>query len=184
MMTDIPGFRRRELFCIACNNGSLKILAADDIIAELRSKYCTSVAYFSTRGKSKEVETLQNSRSSLVGALYTEDLENNDCSALCDKITEMVERKFVRAIVIDCLEGLDIKDFDDGGIRAKRNEIMTHLWFTAGYENVRILLFCPWRKSHEYKNRLDSVNGILSQMSKWKNSDTISYINNKLKVKL
>ena len=53
----------------------------------------------------------------------------------------MVSKRFVRAIVIDCINGLDIRDFDDG-TRARRNEIKTNLYLLALSCNIPILLFC------------------------------------------
>ena len=150
VLTDIPGFERRQLHCICSNDDLSKILFAGKLIGELRSKYGTSVAYFSTRSTSEAIEDLQGQYDNPVGKLYATDLENNDCMDLCRKIQEMVNQRFVRAVVIDCLEGLDLKEFD-GGVRARRDEIKTKLYMTAAACNIPILLFCPRSRSHKDK---------------------------------
>ena len=165
MKTDIPGFERGKLYCVDCSYELTKVFFAERLIAELRSKYCTSVAYFSTHGTAESVENLQSDRSGLVGALYAENLENNDCDALYKKAAEMIDKKFVRAIIIDSIEGLDIRNFD-GGIRAKRAEIKTCLDILAATKKVRVLLSCPYRKSVQYDRReLNPFSEILPQLS-------------------
>ena len=165
MKTDIPVFERGKLYCVDCNYEFTKVLFAGRLIAELRSKYCTSVAYFSTHGTAESVEDLQSDHSGLVGTLYAENLENNDCDALYKKAAEMIDKKFVRAIIIDCIEGLDIRNLD-GGIRAKRAEIKTCLDILAATKKVRVLLFCPYRKSVRYDRReLNPFSEILTQLS-------------------
>lgn len=156
ILTNIPGFERRKLHCIDCNNNFSKVLLAGKLIGELRSKYCTSVAYFSTRGTAKDIEAIQKDYSGLTGALYTENLKSRDCLELCDRIAEMAEKRFIRAIVIDSIEGLDISDFE-GSTRAKRKEIKTNLFLTAASCNIPILLFCPHRRSVEYDTSIDPL---------------------------
>ena len=146
VLTDIPGFERGKLHCIDSSNKLVKILFAAKLIAELRSRYCTSVAYFSTHGTAGNVEDIQSDYAGLAGALYAENLESNDCDDLYCKAVEMIDRKFVRAIIVDCIEGLDVKDFE-GGVRAKRNEIKTCLHILAATKKVPVLLFCPGKKS-------------------------------------
>ena len=146
ILTDIPGFKRGELHCIDSSDELAKILLAAKLIAELRSRYCTSVAYFSTHGTAGNVEGIQSDYTGLTGVLYAENLESNDCDDLYCKAVEMIDRKFVRAIIVDCIEGLDVKDFR-GGIRAKRTEIKTCLKILAATKKVPVLLFCPGKKS-------------------------------------
>ena len=165
LKTDIPGFERGKLHCIDCSDELTKVFLAERLIAELRSKYCTSVAYFSTHDTAESIENLQSDHSGLVGTLYAENLENNDCDALYEKAAEMIDRKFVRAIIIDSIEGIDIRNFD-GGIRAKRTEIKTCLNILAATKKVPVLLFCPYRKSVQYdKKGLDPFSEILPQLS-------------------
>ena len=165
MKTDIPVFERGKLYCVDCNYEFTKVLFAGRLIAELRSKYCTSVAYFSTHGTAESVENLQSGHNGLVGTLYAENLENNDCDALYEKAAEMIDRKFVRAIIIDSIEGIDIRNFE-GGIRAKRTEIKTCLNILAATKKVPVLLFCPYRKSVQYdKKGLNPFSEILPQLS-------------------
>lgn len=140
------------------------------IIAELRGRYCTSVAYFSTQGTAKEIEAFLQDRSGLVGTLHAIDLEDKDCRALYERATEIIRKKFVRAIIIDCLEGLDITDFD-GGIRAKRKEIELEMHLLARTENVPVLLFCPsmkMKKDLGSTDFIDPMGDILPQMRQWK----------------
>lgn len=146
VLTDIPGFERGKLHCIDSSDELAKILFAAKLIAELRSRYCTSVAYFSTHGTAGNVEDIQSDYTGLAGALYAENLESNDCDDLYCKAVEMIDRKFVRAIIVDCIEGLDVKDFE-GGVRAKRNEIKTCLHILAATKKIPVLLFCPGKKS-------------------------------------
>ena len=146
VLTDIPGFERGKLHCIDSSDELAKILFAAKLIAELRSRYCTSVAYFSTHGTAGNVEDIQSDYTGLAGALYAENLESNDCDDLYCKAVEMIDRKFVRAIIVDCIEGLDVKDFKRG-IRAKRTEIKTCLQMLAATKKVPVLLFCPGKKS-------------------------------------
>jgi len=156
ILKDIPGFERRKLHCIDCDEEVNKIILAGKLISELRSKYGTSVAYFSSRGYANEVEKYQEFCPQAVGRLYACDLKDHDVMHLCDSIEEMVDKKFVRAVIIDCLEDLDIDpDYYKGGIRAKRNEIKTNLFFLAAGCDIPVLLFCPLRKSHKYENDIN-----------------------------
>lgn len=151
VFTDIPGFERRKLLCLHSHDDFQKILLASKIIGELRSKYCTSVAFFSTRGLAEYIERRQGGYTELTGSLYAENLEDRDVHRLIDRASEMVEKKFIRAIIIDCLEDLDIDtDYYKGGIRAKRNAIKSELYWLAAGCNVRVLLFCPYSKSRKY----------------------------------
>lgn len=170
LLKDIPGFEHGELHCIACSDKLDKIFFAGNLIAELRGRYCTSVAYFSTQGTAKEIEAFLQDRSGQVGALYAIDLEDKDCRALYERATEIIRKKFVRAIIIDCLEGLDITDFD-GGIRAKRKEIELEMHLLARTENVPVLLFCPkmkLKKDIDSTYIIDPMGDILPQMRQWK----------------
>ena len=161
ILSDIPGFERGMLYCINGSKDIPRVFFAAKLIAELRSKYCISVAYFSTRGTSKRIENLQSDYDGLIGALYTEDLNDGDFYELCVKAEEMVEKKSVRLIVIDGIEGLDVKGFK-GGIRAKREEIKTTLCWLAAGKQVRVLLFCPSRKSDKFADK--ELNPFLREM--------------------
>ena len=167
ILTDIPGFERRKLHCIDSNEDFSKVFIAGRIIGELRGKYATSVAYFSTRDTAMDIERLQESYSDLIGNLYAIDLEDRDVHKLCDMAAGMIEKKFVRAIIIDCLEGLEIgSTYYKGGVRAKRNEIKTNLYLLAASSNVPVLLFCPYRKSHKYDKEIYTfLADILPQMN-------------------
>ena len=156
LLKDIPGFEHGELHCIACSDKLAKIFFAGNLIAELRGRYCTSVAYFSTQGTAKEIEAFLQDRSGQIGALYAIDLEDKDCRALYERATEIIRRKFVRAIIIDCLEGLDIT-------------LEMHL--LARTENVPVLLFCPkmkLKKDMDNTDIIDPMGDILPQMRQWK----------------
>lgn len=166
LLTDIPGFERGRLHYIYGSAKQPKIIFAARLIVELRRKYCTSVAYFSTHGTAGDVEDFQRDRTGLTGALYAEDLESNDCGSLCCKAVEMIDRKFVRAIIVDCIEGLDVKGFD-GGIRARRNEVETCLQRLASTKNVPVLVFCPGKKTRNDNMKViyPYLGEILPQMS-------------------
>lgn len=161
---NIPGCECRELHCIDCDDNVSKIFFAAKLIADLRRKYCISIAYFSTHGTSKDIIGLHNLYNVHTGFLYAYDRENNNCIDLCNRISKMVNEKSVSVIIIDCIEGLDIKD-SDRGVRAKRNEIKTNLYILAASCNVAIVIFCPYRKSCKYDRVFDPfIPQVLPQM--------------------
>lgn len=150
---EIPGVFERGLNCINCANRD-KVIMAAKLAAELSREYNMTTAYFSTRGTAKEFEYLYfEGFHGRTGKIYAENLEDGDCKKLCDRIAVMIEEGQIQSFIVDCLEGLDIKDFKDGGIRAKRSEIKFMLHAYA--KGRPALLLCPPARSRKSEDGIE-----------------------------
>ena len=112
LLKDIPGFEHGELICIACSDKLDKIFFAGNLIAELRGKYCTSVAYFSTQVTAKEIEAFLRDRSGLVGTLHAIDLEDKDL--LCEELGDLLMQVVFHARMAEEAGLFSMQDVIDG----------------------------------------------------------------------
>lgn len=73
---------------------------AAEIVTELLNKWNTNVAFISLTCRSEALKTLVKNESK-VARLYTVDQRNNDPNVILRKARGMVNRRFVRAIVLE-----------------------------------------------------------------------------------
>ena len=91
---------------------------AAEIVSEFLNKWNTNVAFISLTGLSEALKALVKTESR-VARLYTVDQKNPDPNVILRKARGMVNRRFVRAVV---LEGIPLspKTVEEWGKRFKR----------------------------------------------------------------
>ena len=73
---------------------------AAEIVSEFLNKWTTTVAFISLTGRSEALKALVKNESK-VARLYTVDQRNPDPNVILRKVRGMVNRRFVRAIVVE-----------------------------------------------------------------------------------
>lgn len=99
------------------------LLRAAEIVSEFLNKWNTNVAFISLTGRSEAMKALVKNESR-AARLYTVDQKNPDPDVILRKARGMVNRRFVRAVV---LEGVPINPKGIDKWRGRfRNWIRTH----------------------------------------------------------
>ena len=104
ILNQIPGFEIGAVEHIRTTDEVASIFYAAQEISELLNDWNTNVAFFSLTGRSEALKGLVDNRSS-VARLYTIDQKNPDLQVILRKARGMVNRRFVRAIVIEGVPG-------------------------------------------------------------------------------
>ena len=104
ILNQIPGFEIGAVEHIRTTDEVASLFYAAQEISELLNDWNTNVAFFSLTGRSEALKGLVDNRSS-VARLYTIDQKNPDLQVILRKARGMVNRRFVRAIVIEGVPG-------------------------------------------------------------------------------
>ena len=104
ILNQIPGFEIGAVEHIRTTDEVQALFLAAQEISELLNQWNTNVAFFSLSCRSGGLKTLVDNKSS-VARLYTVNQKNPDLNVILRKAQGMVNRKFVRAIVIEGLPG-------------------------------------------------------------------------------
>ena len=104
ILNQIPGFEIGAVEHIRTTDEVASLFYAAQEISELLNDWNTNVAFFSLTGRSEALKGLVDNRSS-VARLYTIDQKNPDLQVILRKAKGMVNRRFVRAIVIEGVPG-------------------------------------------------------------------------------
>ena len=119
-----PDYENGHMHFIGYDDAESVIPHAAEIVAELLNKWNTNVAFISLTCRSEALKALVKNESK-VARLYTMDQKNHDPIVILRKAQGMVNRRFVRAIV---LEGVSL------------NPQAVDLWYKH---------FRHWSKTHE-----------------------------------
>ena len=104
ILNQIPGFEIGAVEHIRTTDEVASLFYVAQEISELLNDWNTNVAFFSLTGRSEALKGLVDNRSS-VARLYTIDQKNPDLQVILRKARGMVNRRFVRAIVIEGVPG-------------------------------------------------------------------------------
>ena len=104
ILNQIPGFEIGAVEHIRTTDEVQALFLAAQEISELLNQWNTNVGFFSLSSRSEGLKALVDNKSS-VARLYTVNQKNNDLNVILRKAQGMVNRKFVRAIVIEGLPG-------------------------------------------------------------------------------
>lgn len=96
----IPGFENGCVQRIGCYTEERSLIVAAEHVSELLNKWNTNVAVFSLNGHGERLRELVKNESSFA-RLYTIDQKNHDIGIIIRKIKGLVNRKFVRAVLIE-----------------------------------------------------------------------------------
>ena len=104
IIKQIPGFEIGAVEHIRTTNEAQTLFLAAQEVSELLNQWHTNVAFFSLNNRSEGLKALVDNKSS-VARLYTVNQKNPDLNVILRKAQGMINRKFVRAIVIEGLPG-------------------------------------------------------------------------------
>ncbi len=104
ILNQIPGFEIGAVEHIRTTDEVASLFYVAQEISELLNDWNTNVAFFSLTRRSEALKGLVDNRSS-VARLYTIDQKNPDLQVILRKAKGMVNRRFVRAIVIEGVPG-------------------------------------------------------------------------------
>ena len=104
ILNQIPGFEIGAVEHIRTTDEVASLFYVAQEISELLNDWNTNVAFFSLTGRSEALKGLVDNRSS-VARLYTIDQKNPDLQVILRKARGMVNRRFVRAIVMEGVPG-------------------------------------------------------------------------------
>ena len=106
MIYEIPGFENGCVQRFGCDTEDRSLTVAAKLVSELLNKWNTNVAFFSLTGHGERMADLVKNESSFA-RLYTVDQKNRDIRVIIRKAKGLVNRKFVRAVII---EGMPFKE--------------------------------------------------------------------------
>ena len=100
MIYEIPGFENGCVQRFGSETEERSLNVAAELISELLNKWNTNVAFFSLTGHGERMGDLVKNESSFA-RLYTIDQKNRDIRVIIRKAKGLVNRKFVRAVIIE-----------------------------------------------------------------------------------
>ena len=104
ILNQIPGFEIGAVEHIRTTDEVQALFLAAQEVSELLNHWNTNVGFFSLSSRSDGLKALVDNKSS-VARLYSVNQKNPDLNVILRKAQGMVNRKFVRAIVIEGLPG-------------------------------------------------------------------------------
>ena len=104
ILNQIPGFEIGAVEHIRATDEVQTLFLVAQEVSELLNRWNTNVAAFSLSGRSEGLNLLVENKSA-VARLYTVNQKNPDLNTILRKAQGMVNRKFVRAVVIEGLPG-------------------------------------------------------------------------------
>lgn len=126
ILNQIPGFEIGAVEHIRTADEIQTLFLAAQEVSELLNQWNTNVAFFSLSGRSEGLKQLVENKSA-VARLFTVNQNNPDFNVILRKAQGMVNRKFVRAIVIEGLPGkldADVQRRLEGWARASKCTIV------------------------------------------------------------
>ena len=126
ILNQIPGFEIGAVEHIRTADEIQTLFLAAQEVSELLNQWNTNVAFFSLSGRSEGLKQLVENKSA-VARLFTVNQKNPDLSLILRKAQGMVNRKFVRALVIEGLPGkldADVQRRLEGWARANKCTIV------------------------------------------------------------
>ena len=126
ILNQIPGFEIGAVEHIRTADEIQTLFLAAQEVSELLNQWNTNVAFFSLSGRSEGLKQFVENKSA-VARLFTVNQNNPDFNVILRKAQGMVNRKFVRAIVIEGLPGkldADVQRRLEGWARASKCTIV------------------------------------------------------------
>ena len=112
IINQIPGYEKGRVQRInATDEGSESLIVAQ-MAADLSKKWNTSVLCISLDGHKEAIESLIPQENA-VGRVYVLDQKNPEFEVVLRKATGIINRRFIRALIISGAERLSTKDYKD-----------------------------------------------------------------------
>lgn len=100
IINQIPGYEKGKVQYVSATDEVSALFLSAQIVSDLLNKWSTSVAFFSLSCRGEALRGMVKNGST-TAKLYTVDQKNPDPQVILRKARGMVNRKFVRAIVIE-----------------------------------------------------------------------------------
>ena len=123
IINQIPGYEKGRVQRITATDEVSESFIVAQMADNLRKKWNTSVLCISLDGHKEAIESLIP-REKAVGTVYVLDHKNPDFGVILRKATGIINRRFVRALIISGAERLTAKFFKDR--QDKGQEWITH----------------------------------------------------------
>ena len=115
-LEQIPGFEKGTVQCVCDTSAEDALYLGAQMVSDLLSKWFTNVAYFSLLGHAEALQALVQNTAGFT-RLHAVDQKNRNLLVILNKAKGMVNRKFVRAVII---EGLSEPDQEGWRLLNKR----------------------------------------------------------------
>lgn len=112
IINQIPGFEKGRVQRINATDEVSESFIVAQMAADLRKKWNTSVLCISLDGHKEAIESLIPQEKA-VGNVYVLDQKNHDFEVVLRKATGIINRRFVRALIISGAERLTARFFKD-----------------------------------------------------------------------
>jgi hypothetical protein len=112
IINQIPGYEKGRLQRISATDEVSESFIVAQMAADLRKKWNTSVLCISLDGHKEAIETLIPQEKA-VGNVYVMNQKNPELEAVLRKATGIINRRFVRALIISGAERLTTKAYKD-----------------------------------------------------------------------
>jgi hypothetical protein len=106
IINQIPGFENGRVHCVCAEDAEGALFLSAQMVSDLLNKWNTNVVFFSLTGRADALEGMVQNESKAT-RLYTVDQKNPDLRVIISKAQGMVNRKFVRAVIIEGLQHPD-----------------------------------------------------------------------------
>ncbi len=101
-LEQIPGFENGTVQCVCAADKESALYLAAQMVSDLLNKWYTNVAFISLIGHCEALQALVKNTSGFT-RLHTVNQKNPDLLVILNKARGMVNRKFVRAVIIEGL---------------------------------------------------------------------------------
>lgn len=112
IINQIPGFEKGRVQRINATDEVSESFIVAQMAADLRKKWNTSVLCISLDGHKEAIESLIPPEKA-VGNVYVLDQKNHDFEVVLRKATGIINRRFVRALIVSGAERLTTKTYKD-----------------------------------------------------------------------
>ena len=106
IINQIPGFENGRVHCVCAEDAEGTLFLSAQMVSDLLNKWNTNVAFFSLTGRADALEGMVQNESKIT-RLYTVNQKNPELRVIINKAQGMVNRKFVRAVIIEGFLNLD-----------------------------------------------------------------------------
>ena len=103
IINQIPGFENGRVHCVCAADAEGALFLSAQMVSDLLKKWNTNVAFFSLTGRADALEGMVQNESK-VARLYTVNQKNPELRVIIAKAQGMVNRKLVRAVVIEGIQ--------------------------------------------------------------------------------
>lgn len=106
IINQIPGFENGRVHCVCAEDAEGALLLSAQMVSDLLNKWNTNVAFFSLTSRADALKGMVQNESK-VTRLYTVNQKNPEHRVIIKKAQGMVNRKFVRAVIIEGIQQPD-----------------------------------------------------------------------------